>query len=385
MAHVLRERERAQQSAPISLWGFFVGIFSHFRQGNLVSGSTFKFAQLGALGVASLLLPSAPVTSAQSNAAVAPVQTHEVFDDFGRSVRVPLTPQRIVSLAPSVTETIYALGDDARLVGDTDFCDYPADAQKKTKVGGAVDPNLEQIATLHPDLVLLAKTANHLDTVRALESLGIPSYATDARTVDEIIASTLKLADVLDVPSTGRALADDLRKRLADLQLQLAHAAPRRVLFIVWLDPVISVSQKTFIADAIRHAGATSIVESSQEWPQISLEEVVHLQPEYLVFATSRTGAGKRDFEALALKPGWRNLEAIRNHHLAIVSDAINRPSPRIVSVIEDLARQLHPESFKAAERQQAAANSAGLPNPSPTPVCSQSFDSFTPESSCAL
>ena len=347
-----------------------------------MSGSTFKFAQLG---VASLLLPGAPNTSAQSNAAIAPAQTHEVFDDFGRRVRVPQTPRRIVSLAPSVTETIYALGDDAHLVGDTDYCDYPADAQKKTKVGGAVDPSLEQIVALHPDLVLLAKTANHLDTVRALESLGIPSYATDAHIVDEIIASTQKLADVLDVPSTGKALADDLHKRLADLQLQLANAAPRRVLFIVWLDPLISVSQKTFVADAIRHSGATSIVESSQESPQISLEEVVHLQPEYLVFATSHTDEGKRDFEALALKPGWRNLEAIRNNHLAIVSDAINRPSPRIVSVIEDLAHQLRPELFKvAAEHQQTPANSPGLQNPSPEPVCRQSFDSFTPETSCA-
>ena len=352
-----------------------------------MKGSTYRLARAAALCAATPFFLAQPRVSAQSNSvAIKPVPTHEVLDDFGRNVRVPLTPQRIVSLAPSVTETIYALGDDAHLVGDTDYCDYPADAQKKIKVGGAIDPNLEQIAALRPDLVLMAKSANRLDTVRALESLGIPSYATDARTVDDIIASTRKLADVLNVPSAGKALAEGLHKRLADLQLQLANAPPRRVLFVVWLDPLISVNQKTFIADAIRRAGATSIVESSQEWPQISLEEVVHLQPEYLVFATSHTGEGKRDFEALAQKPGWRNLEAIRSNHLAIVSDAINRPSTRIVSVIEDLARQLHPELFKTTqEARPTAADSRRVHHPSPQPVSSRSFHSFPPETSCAL
>lgn len=349
-----------------------------------------KFARRATLCAAGLLLASAWRADAQSNAPSPPTSaaTHEVSDDFGRSVRVPVDPQRIVSLAPSMTETVYALGDDSRLVGDTDYCDYPADAQKKTRVGGAIEPNLEQIAALHPDLVLMAKSANRLDTVRALESLGIPSYATDAHSIDDIIASTQRLADVLDVPSAGKTLVDDLHKRLTDLQLQLANAAPRRVLFVVWLDPLISVSQKTFIADAIRHAGATSIVESSQEWPQISLEQVVHLQPEYLVFATSHTGEGKRDFEALAQKPGWRNLDAIRNNHLAIVSDAINRPSPRIVSVIEELARQIHPEVFKPAPQHQRTPTSAPSlqnPNLAPKPISSQSIDSLKLDTECAL
>lgn len=324
-------------------------------------------------------LPATPAAPASASA-----NTHEVTDEAGRSVRLPVNPQRIVSLAPSLTETIYALGDEDHLVGDTTYCDFPPDAQKKTKVGGVIDPNLEEIAALHPDVVLMTKGANRLDTVRALETLGIPSYATDPHTVDEIISSTQKLADVLNVPAAGKTLADDLHKRLTDLQSQLKAAPPRRVLFIVWMDPLISISQKTFIADAIRLSGASSIVESSQEWPQISLEEVVHLQPEYLVFANSHTGEGKHDFDALAVRPGWRNLEAVRNNRYAVVSDAINRPSPRIVSVIEDLAHQLHPEIFPAApEPQKAPANAPT--NPTPKPVSSQSLHTTAClESSCA-
>jgi iron complex transport system substrate-binding protein len=353
-----------------------------------VPGLTSRIVLCSTVWATSALLlcgPKLPAQGALPTKASTPGLTHEVTDEAGRAVRVPMNPQRIISLAPSVTETLYALGDEAHLVGDTTYCDYPPDAQKKTKVGDVIDPNLEQIAALHPDLVLLAKSANHLDTVRALDSLGIPSYATNPHTVDEIISSTQKLADILNVPAAGKTLTDDLRKRLAAVQSDLAGAVPRRVLFIVWMDPLISVSQKTFIADAIRLAGATSIVESAQEWPQISLEEVVHLQPDYLVFAASHTGEGKPDLAALAARPGWRNMEAVRQNHFAVVSDAINRPSPRIVSVIEDLAHQLHPELFKATpEPQTPPANAPELQNPSPKPVSSQStHSSARPENSC--
>ena len=351
--------------------------------------SVLKIARLAAVWAVSILLLCGPKLLAQAalpaTSTAAPVPTHEVVDEVGRTVRLPLNPQRVVSLAPSLTETVYALGDEAHLVGDTTYCDYPPDAQKKTKVGGVIDPNLEQIAALHPDLVLMTKGANRLDTVRALDTLGIPSYATDPHTVEEIISSTRTLADLLNVPAAGKTLADDLHKRLDDLRSALRGAAPRRVLFIVWMDPLISVSQKTFIADAVRQAGAVSIVESSQEWPQISLEEVVHLQPEYLVFANSHTGEGKHDFAALAARPGWRNLDAVRNNRYAVVSDAINRPSPRIVSVIEDLAHQLHPEIFNAApDPQKAPAGAPQLSNPSSKPGSSLSqHTTACLESSC--
>ena len=160
--------------------------------------SVLKMARLAAVWAVSIFLLCGPKLSAQAalpaTSPAAPVSSHEVVDEVGRTVRLPLNPQRVVSLAPSLTETVYALGDEAHLVGDTTYCDYPPDAQKKTKVGGVIDPNLEQIAALHPDLVLMTKGANRLDTVRALDTLGIPSYATDPHTVEEIISSTRTLA-----------------------------------------------------------------------------------------------------------------------------------------------------------------------------------------------
>lgn len=282
----------------------------------------------------------------------APPASREFVDEVGRTVRVPQPVLRIVSLAPSLTETMYALGLQDRLVGDTDYCDFPPDAQKKPKVGGAINPSLEKIVALRPDLVLVTKSLNRLETVNALAGLGIPSYATDPHTVQQIVTSTERLADVLGVQQAGAALGADLERHLADLKQRLSGLAPRHVLFIVWPDPLISVGKATFIADALRLAGASSIVDSSQDWPQMSLEEVVRLQPDFLVFAESHE-SGQNDFDILAERPGWRGLDAVRNRRFAVISEAVNRPAPRIVSAIEDLARQLHPEAFASHPEEQ--------------------------------
>ena len=354
--------------------------------------STLSSFRRALIFCAALLVFSAPDIPAQANPPVPPTPpspTREVIDGYGRTVRIPVNPSRIISLAPSLTETIYALGVEDRLVGDTDYCDYPPEAQKKHKVGGVINPNLEEIAALHPDLVLLTKEGNLLETIRALDTLGVPTYATDARTVDQIISSVQKLAEVLNVPAAGASLTNDLEQRLAALQNRLSAVPPRRVLFIVWPDPLMSVGKNTFVADAIHRAGAVSIVDSNQDWPQVSLEEVARLQPDYLVFAASHTGSPGNDFETLANRPGWQILDAIRNRRFAVANDAIIRPAPRIVSVIEDLARQLHPEVFPQPTEIEKQAPPTAAPTPAPIPRQSKAVASHraacTPESSCGL
>jgi iron complex transport system substrate-binding protein len=270
----------------------------------------------------------------------------EVTDEAGRTIRIPQNPHRIVSLAPGLTETIYALGLQDLLVGDTDYCDYPPDAQHKPKVGGAINPSLEAIADLHPDLVLVTKSLNRLDTVNSLATLGIPSYAIDPQSVAAIISSTQRLAEIMGAPEAGEVLAKDLERRLASIQQRVAPFPSRSALFIVWTQPLISVGKQTFIADALQHAGAVSIVDSAENWPKVSLEEVARLQPEFLVFPDTHTETTPLNVEALSDLPGWRILDAVRNHRYAKTSDAIDRPAPRIISAIEELARQFHPEAF---------------------------------------
>ena len=284
---------------------------------------------------------------AQASAAKPGVAYRQVTDEIGRTIRIPQQVERIVSLAPSLTETVYALGLQDRLVADTDYCDFPPDAQHKPKVGGAVNPSIETIASMHPDIVLVTKNLNRLETVQALEHLGIPSYATAPQSVDTIISSTERLAEVLGAPDSGAALVKSLQQRLAGVQEHIGARQPRRVLFVVWTEPLISIGKDTFIADAIRHAGGVSVVDSSQSWPQLNLEEAVRLQPEFLVFAQTHAQGSAPRLDSLAQLPGWRALDAVRNRRAAVVSEGINWPSPRIVTAIEELARQLHPAAFQ--------------------------------------
>ena len=323
-----------------------------------------KFIPISAAVV--FLLFCALTSGASQTAAPRPqtsIAYRQVTDELGRTIRLPLSIRRIVSLAPNLTETIYALGLQDRLVGDTDYCDFPPEARQKPKVGGVINPSLEAIASLHPDLVLVTKL-NRLETVNALDSLGIPSYATDPHTVEAIIVSTERLADLLGASETGAAVGKDMQRRIATIKDRLNSVSPRRVLFVVWTEPLISIGKQTFIADALQHAGAVSVIDSSQNWPQINLEEVVHLQPEFLVFAESHPNNAAHTADTLAYLPGWRVLDAVKRHRFAVISDAVNRPAPRITSAIEDLARQLHPEAF--VESPKSDRNDENRQGPTP-------------------
>jgi len=270
----------------------------------------------------------------------------ELTDEVGRKIQIPQEVDRVVSLAPNLTEIVFALGDGNHLAGDTDFCDYPAEALQKPHVGGPVNPNLEVVVSLMPDLVLATKSINRRETVNALDHIGLPVYVTDPHSVEEMVASVEHLGNALGAEKSAAMLAEDLRGRLSDLDHRLAGAAPRRVFFVVWTDPLISVGRGTFIADALRRAGGRSVVDTKAEWPHVSLEEIVRLQPEVLVFASAHAGDSQRDIDALRTRPGWKNLAAMQHGNVVVVSDAINRPAPRMVDAIERLARALHPEAF---------------------------------------
>jgi iron complex transport system substrate-binding protein len=356
------------------------------------STSLSRTINLGKILVVCALIFAAPLLAQDVQPApnvpnIAPARL--IVDETGRTVRVPIAVDRIVSLAPSITETLYALGLQGHLVGDTDFCNYPDDARNKPRVGGAIDPNLERIASLHPDLVLLTRSLNRLETVRALDLLNIPSYAlAEPQTVEDIATSIRKLAEVLGAPKAARSVTEDMQQRLTTLETRLKPVTPKRVLFVVWSDPLISMGKDTFIADALRRGGAISVVDASQSWPQTDLEEIVRLQPEAIIYANNDAAAATREFDALAARPGWRLLDAVQNHRLIVLSDAINRPAPGIVSVIEQLARELHPDVFAApADKNEPvapAAQPATPPDSKPNRSAMQNSNSREVQSACA-
>jgi iron complex transport system substrate-binding protein len=184
--------------------------------------------------------------------------------------------------------------------------------------------------------------------VRSLEQLGIAVYATDPRTVEQVLTSTSRLGELLDAGDAGRSLAADLGRRLSGLDQRLAGLPPKNVLMVVWLDPLISVGHDTFLEDALRRAGAHSVIDSRQSWPNVNLEQVIRLQPDYLVFSSDDPQQVQRQLAELQQRPGWRRLEAVRNRRFIVVSEAISHPSPRLVDGIEQLARGLYPSQFNA-------------------------------------
>ncbi len=269
-----------------------------------------------------------------------------VIDGVGRRVTIPRQVNRIVTLAPNLTETVYALGLQGKLVGDTNECDTPAAAKLKPHVGDVVSPSLEAIVALQPDLVLASTSINRPETVDALARLGIPVYTTDAQSVLQMLDSVQRIADIAGAPDRGAKFVAQMRARLDAIHARLADQPVQHVLFVIWDDPLITIGQNTFIEDALRWAGAESVVLSHQKWPQLSMEEVLRLQPDYILYAAHEENS-PQTLEDLRARPIWRDLDAVEMGHVLDVSEEALRPSPGLVDVIAELARELHPDAFR--------------------------------------
>jgi len=262
---------------------------------------------------------------------------------LGREVSVNGPPKRMVSLAPSLTEIVYAVQAQDALAGVTTICDYPSEAVKKPKIGGMVNPSLEKILTLRPDLVLATTEGNREETVHQLGALGIPTYVVSPRSFAEVLESIARIGELVGREEAARRVVASLRER-RDRVAEAARGRPRpNVLYLVWAEPVIVPGRDTLITDLIRIAGGTSIsADEPIQWPRLSLEHVVAKAPEVIVAATTMAAHVE---EALRR---WREQKLIlpafgtgRVH--MIDGDLLHRPGPRIVDGLEALARAIHP------------------------------------------
>lgn len=268
--------------------------------------------------------------------------TRSLTDEIGRAVSVKPQPARIISLAPNLTETLFALGLGQRVVGVTSYCDYPAEARTKEKVGDTLKPNLERIIALKPDLVLIT-TSSQLETLtRQLDQLQIPVYVTNPRTVADVIASIRKLGDLTGVQTRATELADEMQRRVSRVQQQVAGQARPRVLYVLQNSPLITAGRDTFINDLLQLAGGTSISgEERADYPQFSRETVLARAPEVIVIPVSH---GTELVSEEAVRRDYAVTPAVRANRIARVDpDVIDRPGPRIVEGLEALARALHP------------------------------------------
>ena len=309
-------------------------------------GRVFLAVLAGAVisGAASAAASADSERAAQSE--VGRPESRWITDEVGRRVTIPAEIRRIVTLSPDLTETVYALGLDERLVGNTSECDRPAAAKSKPHVGEPQNPSLEAIATLRPDMVLASTSINRLETAMALERLGIPVYTSDPETVVGMLDSVKHVAELLGASKQGEAVTARLEERLSAVRARVVDTPMVHVLFVVWTDPLITIGQNTFLADALHWAGAESVVVSRQKWPQLSIEEVVRLQPEYLVFAGHGEETAATELADLRARAVWKDLAAVRAGRVVDIGEEAVRPSPGLVDAIEELARELHPEAF---------------------------------------
>jgi len=340
----------ARKSAAVSLAlsrGFFVGGEELSRTGRQAAFAIATAAVLIASAMPRASASPRVAARASSQSAETPAG-RVVTDDVGRRVTMPAEVKRIVSLAPNLTEIVYALGIADKLAGDTNYSDNPPEAKLKPHVGDPQNPSIEAIVALHPDLVLAADSINRVDTVDALERLGIAVYTAggDTQTVLNILDSIARMAELMGAEPQGAELVARMRKRLDALHAKLEDRPMAHVLFVVWEEPLQTIGQNTFIEDALRWAGAESVVQSKQNWPRISIEEVVRLQPDYIVFAGSHGESAATELADLRARPVWRDLDAVEIGHVVNLNEESIRPSPGLVDAIEQLARDVHPEVF---------------------------------------
>jgi iron complex transport system substrate-binding protein len=302
-----------------------------------------------------VLAGAATPNSAQASEKSAQAQPAStmVIDGKGRRVNVPARIDRIVTISPDLTETIYALGLDDKLVGDTSYCDVPAAAKLKPHVGSPKMPSLEAIAALHPDIVLASTSINDVQTADSLTRVGIPVYTTDPQTVRGLLESISNVANVLGAAAQGQALVNQLQTRLDALRAKLMDQPLAHVFFVVWESPLITIGQNTFIADALRFAGAESVILADQKWPQISFEEVVRVQPDYIVFTANHGDSGEL-LSHLRTQPAWKGLHAVEMGHVVTISDEIARPSVGLIGAVEELAHDVHPEVFSSTSPSES-------------------------------
>jgi len=270
-------------------------------------------------------------------------KTRLVADGLGRRVRIPVHPGRIVSLAPNVTDAILALGLVDRLVGITDFCRLPAGTPPVRRVGGMLDPDLETIRALRPDLLVGSTSGNDPGFATQAAALGLPFYALHAPDVESVLNSLQDLASSLGEPARGEELRAALQRRLDAVARRVEARSPARVLFVVWGDPLVVPGRTAFLTDALRRAGGVSITaDAAAAWPAFDVELAIARAPEVIL----TTADSRSTVERLERDGAWREVPAVRLRRVHIVSDAIQQPGPRVVDGIEEAARCLHPEAF---------------------------------------
>ena len=293
-----------------------------------------------ALAAVALALLPACASRRENAPATDAAETREVTDEAGQRVRVPIRLTRVVTLAPNLTEIVYAVGAGDLLVGNTTFCDYPTEARQVTKVGDTLQPNIERIIALRPEVIFVS-TASQLETfTKQLDERGISVYVTDPHDLEGVFQSIRTLGGILGHEDEAAALVNKLRARAAAVEERVLLRPPVTVFYQVSPQPLWTAGRRSWITDLIRRAGGKSVTaEVEGEWIRYSDESALASRPEAIIMATG----GEKMEVAPALQ---KSPAALKGRVYGINGDFLSRPGPRLVDGLEQMARALHPELF---------------------------------------
>lgn len=266
-------------------------------------------------------------------------------DSLNRSVTVKKAPTRIISISPATTEILFALGLGPKVVGVTNWCDYPAEAKKREKIGTFSDPSVEKIVALQPDLIVGAAGVS-LKALEKLDSLGFSTIVADAKDIAGIEANIMDIAVAANITDDGKALVSNMEKRLDKVVKAVKTVKDRpKVFYEVWNDPLMTAGPGTFIDDVIKLAGGVNVAaDAKSSWPTHSLEVLVKDNPEVILYAHMGESPTQ-----IKVRKGWETIKAIKNGRIIKLPDenVILRPGPRIVDGLEDIVEALHPGLLK--------------------------------------
>lgn len=265
------------------------------------------------------------------------------IDNTGSAVKIDGEPHRIVSLAPSITETLFALGLDKHIAGVSQFSNYPDAAREKPRVGSYINISLERVVALDPDLIIGTSNGNKAELLAHLRQLGFPVLVTNPLSIEGIFNTVMDIGETTGCPERAERLVASLRERVHAVTSRVAGLPVPRVFFQIGIDPIVSVGPDTFHDILITLAGGHNIaVASSARYPRYSIEEVVAEHPDIIILSSMKRG---EDFETV--RSGWQrwsNVPAVRNGRIHIIdSDVTDHPSPRIIDGLETIAKIIHP------------------------------------------
>lgn len=264
-------------------------------------------------------------------------------ESLGKGPSPAAPPRRIVSLAPSVTETLFALGAGERLVGATTFCDYPPEARRIPRIGTFVNPSVEAVLARQPDLVVAVRETDR-ETIRRMERLGLTVVVISVTSLQDTFRSIRLLADLTGRPEAGERLARRIQGQIDRVRRIIGGAERRRVLMLVGQRPMVAVGKGTYIDEILTLAGGENIAGVTlQPWPHLPAEYVVAKAPQVIIEGSmgSEQGAAEKNWA------GLDSIPAVRDGRVySYVSDKILRPGPRVGEALEEIARLIHPECF---------------------------------------